>query len=71
MPKSQALRSSLWGLNRARLLTAVIVLAVGALLRVTDAFPYAFGPFAVMVLGVAAAGLVLPLADRRGIPLER
>ena len=25
MPKSQALRSSLWGLNRARLLTAVIV----------------------------------------------
>ena len=71
MPKSQALRSPLWGLNRARLLTAVIVLAVGALLRVTDAFPYAFGPFAVMVLGVAAAGLVLPLADRRGIPLER
>jgi two-component system sensor histidine kinase PilS (NtrC family) len=72
LPKSQALRSSLWGLNRARLLTAVIVLAVGALLRVTDAFPYAFGPFAIMVLGVAAAaGLVLPLAEGRGVPMER
>jgi two-component system sensor histidine kinase PilS (NtrC family) len=71
LPKSQALRSSLWGLNRARLLTAAIVLAVGALLRVADAFPYAFGPFALMVLGVAAAGLVLPQADRRGVPLER
>ena len=71
MPKSQTLRSSLWGLNRARLLTAVIVLAVGALLRITDAFPYAFGPFAMMVLGVAAAGLVLPLADRRGIRPDR
>ena len=71
MPKSQALRSSLWGLNRARLLTAAIVLAVGALLRVTDAFPYAFGAFAIIVLGVAAAGLVLPLADRRGVALER
>lgn len=71
MPKSQTLRSSLWGLNRARLLTAVIVLAVGALLRITDAFPYAFSPFAMMVLGVAAAGLVLPLADRRGIRPDR
>jgi two-component system sensor histidine kinase PilS (NtrC family) len=71
LPKSQTLRSSLWGLNRARLLTAVIVLAVGALLRITDAFPYAFGPFAMMVLGVAAAGLVLPLADRRGIRPDR
>jgi two-component system, NtrC family, sensor histidine kinase PilS len=71
LPKSQALRSSLSGLNRARLLTAVIVLTVGALLRLTDAFPYAFGPFAAMVLGVAAACLVLPLTARRGVPLER
>lgn len=71
MPKSQALRSSLWGLNRARLLTAAIVLAVGALLRFTEAFPYAFGPFAMTVLGGAAACLVLPIADRHGVPLER
>ena len=71
MPKSPALRSSLWGLNRARLLTAVIVLAVGALLRFTEAFPYAFGTFVVTVLGGAAAGLVLPLGERRGVPPER
>ncbi len=71
MPKSPALRSSLWGLNRARLLTAAIVLAVGALLRFTEAFPYAFGPFAMTVLGGAAACLALPLAERRGVPLER
>ncbi len=71
MSKSPALRSSLWGLNRARLLTAAIVLAVGALLRFTEAFPYAFGPFAMTVLGGAAACLALPLAERRGVPLER
>jgi two-component system sensor histidine kinase PilS (NtrC family) len=65
------LRSSLWGLNRARLLTAAIVLAVGGLLRVTEAFPYAFGPFALAVLGGAAACLTLPLAERRGTPPER
>ncbi|HSE05360.1 MAG TPA: ATP-binding protein [Methylomirabilota bacterium] len=71
MPKSPALRSSLWGLNRARLLTAAIVLAVGALLRIAEAFPYAFGTFAMTVLGGAAACLALPLAERRGVPLER
>lgn len=71
MPKSPALRSSLWGLNRARLLTAAIVLAVGALLRFTEAFPYAFGTFAMAVLGGAAACLVLPLGERRGVPLGR
>ena len=71
MPKSSALRPSLWGLNRARLLTAAIVLAVGALLRFAEAFPYAFGTFAMTVLGGAAACLVLPLAERRGVPAER
>ncbi len=71
MPKSPALRSSLWGLNRARLLTAAIVLAVGALLRFTEAFPYAFGTFAMTVLGGAAACLALPLAERRGVSLGR
>jgi len=63
LPKPQVLQSSLWGLNRARLLTAVIVLAVGALLRFTDAFPYAFGPFSLIVFGGVAACLVLPVAD--------
>ncbi len=71
MPKSPALRSSLWGLNRARLLTAAIVLAVGALLRFTEAFPYAFGTFTMTVLGGATACLALPLAERRGVSLER
>jgi len=63
LPKPQVLQSSLWGLNRARLLTAAIVLAVGALLRFTDAFPYAFGPFSLTVLGGVAACLVLPVAE--------
>jgi len=71
LPKSPALRSSLWGLNRARLLTAAIVVAVGALLRFTEAFPYPFDTFAMTVLGGAAACLVLPLGERRGVPLER
>jgi two-component system, NtrC family, sensor histidine kinase PilS len=71
LPKSQALRSSLWGLNRARLLTAAIVLAVGALLRFTEAFPHAFGPFGTIVLGGAAACLLLPLAERWGASPER
>jgi PAS domain-containing protein len=64
LPKSQALRSSLWGLNRARLLTTAIVLAVGALLRFSEAFPYSFGRFALVVLGGAVACVVLPLAER-------
>lgn len=67
MPKLQVLQSSLWGLNRARLLTAAIVLAVGALLRFTDAFPYAFGPFSLIVLGGVAACLVLPVAERLSV----
>ncbi len=71
MLKSQVLRSSLWGLNRARLLTAAIVLAVGTLLRFTEAFPYAFGRFALTVLGGVAACLVLPLADRWEIRPDR
>jgi len=71
LPKSQAFRSSLWGLNRARLLTAAIVLAVGALLRLTEAFPYSFGTFAIAVIGGAASCLVLPTADRFGVRIER
>ena len=71
MPKSQALRTSLWGLNRARLLTAAIVLAVGALLRLSEAFPYSFGTFATAVIGGAASCLVLPIAERFEIRLER
>lgn len=71
MSRSQALRTSLGGLNRARLLTAATVLAVGALLRVTEAFPYALGPFALTVLGAGATCLVLPMAERRGANLDR
>ena len=71
MPKSPALRPSLWGLNRARLLTAAMVLAVGMLLRFAEAFPYALSTFALTVVGGAAGCLVLPLAERRGVPLPR
>ena len=61
----QALWSTLWGLNRARLLTAATVLAVAVLFRFAEAFPYPFGSFALAVLGTALACLVLPLARGR------
>ena len=54
----------LWGLNRARLITAAVVLGVGALLRYVETFPFPFGSFAVAVTGMGLACLVLPLATR-------
>ena len=60
---SDALRASLFGLNRARLITAAVVLAVGALLRQAGAFPYPFGPFGLAVLAAVAACVILPLAQ--------
>ncbi len=61
----------LWGLNRARLLTAAIVLAVGALLRFADAFPYPFGPFSLAATGAGLSSLLLPVTDRLGLSLNR
>ena len=58
-----ALRASLFGLNRARLITAALALAVGGLLRQAGAFPYPFGPFGLAVLAAVAACAILPLAQ--------
>ena len=60
---SDALRTSLFGLNRARLITAALVPVVGGLLRQADAFPYPFGPFGLAVLAAVAACAILPLAQ--------
>ena len=60
---SDALRASLFGLNRARLVTAAVVLAVGGLLWQAGAFPYPFGPFGLAVLAAVAACVILPLAQ--------
>jgi two-component system sensor histidine kinase PilS (NtrC family) len=62
---SDALRASLFGLNRARLITAAVVLAVGGLLRLVGAFPYPFGRFGLAVLAAVAACAILPLAQAR------
>lgn len=61
---SDALRASLFGLNRARLITAAAVPAVGGLLRQVGAFPYAFGPFSLAVLAALGACAILPLTRR-------
>src|SRR6266542_2643919 len=50
-------------LNRARFVTAAVVLAVGALLRYVGTFPYLFEPFAVAVAGIGLACLLLPLGE--------
>jgi two-component system, NtrC family, sensor histidine kinase PilS len=53
----------LWGLNRARLITALVVLGVGVLLRYAEAFFFSFPAFAAAVLGMGVACLVLPLGE--------
>ena len=65
MPKPATVWSSLWGLNRARLITAAVVLAIGILLRWADVFPFPFGPFALTVGGLGLSCLLLPLARSR------
>ena len=70
MNEPQLLRTTLRGLSWARLVTAAMVLAAGAVLRFADAFPFAFFPFAV---AVAAAGLVsclLLIGSARGANLR-
>jgi two-component system, NtrC family, sensor histidine kinase PilS len=57
--------TALWRLNRARLLTAAIVLAVGLLLRSLDVFPFSFRAFTVTVLAMAVTCLILPLVRSR------
>src|SRR5262245_61589027 len=62
---SEVLEAALFGLNRARLITAAAVLAVGGLLRQAGAFSYPFAPFAAAVLATVAACAILPLAKSR------
>jgi two-component system sensor histidine kinase PilS (NtrC family) len=62
---SDALHASLFGLNRARLISAAVVPAVGGLLRQAGAFPYPFGLFGLAVLAAVAACAILPLAQAR------
>jgi two-component system sensor histidine kinase PilS (NtrC family) len=57
--------ASLRGLNRARGITALAVLGVGALLRYVEAFPFSFPAFAAAVLGMGLACLILPLGEAR------
>jgi two-component system, NtrC family, sensor histidine kinase PilS len=57
--------SALRALNRARLITAAVVLAVAGLLRYVDAFPFSFESFGVAVAGLGLACLVLPVAGPR------
>jgi len=57
--------TSLWGLNRARFITALVVLAVGILLRNVGTFPFSFEPFALAVLGIGLSCLLLPLGRAR------
>ena len=58
---SDALTTSLFGLNRARLITAVVVPVVGGLLHQAGAFPYRVAPFATAVIATLAACAILPL----------
>ena len=61
MPTAQTTWNALWGLNRARLMTSAVILAIGALLRYLDTFPFRFRPFAFAVAGIGVACLLLPL----------
>jgi len=63
--------ASLCILNRARLITVAMVLAVGILLNQADAFPYSFWPFVLAVLGTAVACTILPLGKAQVTDLRR
>ena len=65
MPKSDTAWTCLWGLNRARLIAAVVVLATGVLLQYLDTFPFPLAPFAIAVAGIGVACLLLPLGRAR------
>jgi two-component system sensor histidine kinase PilS (NtrC family) len=70
LAKAETTRASLWGLNRARLITALVVLGVGVVLRYVDAFffyfpAFYFPAFVAAVLGMGLASLILPLGEAR------
>ena len=55
----------LWGLNWARLVVSVVLLATGGVLQLFGMFPARFFPFAVAVSGLGIACLLLPLSAKR------
>ena len=64
MPTRDTAWRSLRGLNRARLIVSVVVLATGGVLEHFGMFPARFAPFAAAVAGLGAACLLLPLGGR-------
>lgn len=71
MPRPENLLTSLRALNRARGLSAGLVMAIGALLRYVGAFPFPFRPFALTVVAAGMACLLLPLLGSRVVRLQR
>jgi len=65
LPTAQIVWTSLWGLNRARLITAAVVLAIGALVQYPNAFPLSFGRLVATVLVMTLACLLLPMGSSR------
>ncbi|HXJ84227.1 MAG TPA: ATP-binding protein [Candidatus Methylomirabilis sp.] len=63
MATTETTWASLWGLNRARLITALVVFGVGVLLRYVEGFSFPFLGFAAALLGMGLACLILPLSQ--------
>jgi two-component system sensor histidine kinase PilS (NtrC family) len=57
--------TSLWGLNRARLVTAAVVLAIGVLVQYPNALPLSFGRLAATVAVMTLACLLLPMGSTK------
>jgi two-component system sensor histidine kinase PilS (NtrC family) len=65
VPNRETAWTCLWGLNRARLTAAFVVLATGGLLQYLGTFPFPFAPFAIAAAGIGVACLLLPLGWAR------
>ena len=65
MATAETTWAALWRLNRARLITAAVVLGVGILLRSSGASFFSFPAFAAAVLGMGLACFILPLGGAR------
>jgi two-component system, NtrC family, sensor histidine kinase PilS len=61
VPTAQTTWDALWGLNRARFISSAVVLAIGAVMQHLAVFPFRFKPFALAVIGIGLACLLLPL----------
>ena len=70
MEESQPLRATLRGLSWARLITAAMVLAAGAILRYAGAFPFDFLPFVAAVSAAALISCLLLIGRARSLELR-